>query len=189
MAGDFSTNGAAHTSPGNRPGNAIPLFSQALIGRHIRCFAPSGLELLLTIAPRALPWAGISRPFGTAEGGLGYEYELSLVDILLVMTCQTSGGEILGIPSRISHGGNNYLHNQRMGKVIIKDRKSSDPGFFYYLLLWPDSNREQCVSASGTKILQTGANRNRSVRVQPATPRRSKSHHGGAGGAGRQRSS
>ena len=83
------------------------------------------------------------------------EYELTPGDILLVMTCQTSGGEILGIPGRIPDDGNIYLHNQRMGKVVIKDRKRIDPGFVYYLALWSDFNRELCVSASGTKILHT----------------------------------
>jgi type I restriction enzyme S subunit len=83
------------------------------------------------------------------------DYELSPNDILLVMTCQTSGGEILGIPGRIPDDGNTYLHNQRMGKVAIKDRESVDPDFIYYLALWPEFNRELCVSASGTKILHT----------------------------------
>ena len=75
------------------------------------------------------------------------EYELTPGDILLVMTCQTSGGEILGIPGRIPDDGNIYLHNQRMGKVVIKERKRIDPGFIYYLSLWTDFNRELCVSA------------------------------------------
>ncbi len=83
------------------------------------------------------------------------EYELTPGDILLVMTCQTSGGEILGIPGRIPDDGNVYLHNQRMGKVVIKDRKRIDPGFIYYLSLWSDFNRELFLSASGTKILHT----------------------------------
>ena len=71
MAGDFSANGAAHASPGQRPGYAS-LYHQALKGRHNRCLAPSGLGLFSDIEPRTLPWAGISRPFGAAEGGLGY---------------------------------------------------------------------------------------------------------------------
>lgn len=83
------------------------------------------------------------------------EYELTPGDILLVMTCQTAGGEILGIPGRIPNDGNIYLHNQRMGKVVIKERERIDPGFIYYLSLWSDFNRELCVSASGTKILHT----------------------------------
>ena len=67
----FSANGAAHASPGQRPGSASS-FHQALKGRHNGCLAPSGLGMFLTIEPRALPWAGMDRPFGAAEGGLGY---------------------------------------------------------------------------------------------------------------------
>ncbi len=63
----FSTNGAAHTSPGQRPGYASS-FHQALKGRHNGCIAPSGLGMFLPIEPRALPWAGISRPFGASKG-------------------------------------------------------------------------------------------------------------------------
>jgi type I restriction enzyme S subunit len=83
------------------------------------------------------------------------EYELSPRDILLVMTCQTSGGEILGIPGRIPDDGKTYLHNQRMGKVVIKEPKRVDSDFVYYLALWSDFNRELYISASGTKILHT----------------------------------
>ena len=79
MAGDSSRSaasfggpkGAKSDSPGQRPGYAAQLFL-ALKGRHNRCYAPSGLGLFLDIEPRALPWAGLARPFGAAEGGLGY---------------------------------------------------------------------------------------------------------------------
>ena len=40
----FSANGAAHASPGQRPGYA-PSFQQALKGRHNRYLAPSGLGI------------------------------------------------------------------------------------------------------------------------------------------------
>ena len=71
MPGSLSTNGATYDSPGQRPGYASP-FHQALKGRHHRCPAPSGLGLFLDIEPRALPWVITVRPFGAAEGGLGY---------------------------------------------------------------------------------------------------------------------
>ena len=64
----FSANGAAYTSPGQRPGSASS-FHQALKGRPNRCLALSGLGMFLDIEPRALPWAGMGRPFGAAEGG------------------------------------------------------------------------------------------------------------------------
>ncbi len=52
-----STNGAAHASPGQRPGSASP-WDPALKGRHTGWHAPSGLGTLSGIEPRALPWAG-----------------------------------------------------------------------------------------------------------------------------------
>lgn len=87
------------------------------------------------------------------------EYELSPGEILLVMTCQTSGGEILGIPARIPDDGRVYLHNQRLGRVIIKNPRRIDSGFLYWLFLWSEFNRELFVSSTGTKILHTAPNR------------------------------
>ncbi len=87
------------------------------------------------------------------------EYELAPGDILLVMTCQTSGGEILGIPGRIPNDGNVYLHNQRMGKVVVTAPDRICPDFIYHLALTSEFNRELCVSASGTKILHTAPSR------------------------------
>ena len=66
-----STNGAAHASPGQRAGSASPR-DPALKGRHNDGHALSGLGLPSGIQPRALPWAGLDRPFGAQEGGVGY---------------------------------------------------------------------------------------------------------------------
>lgn len=87
------------------------------------------------------------------------EYDLLPGDILLVMTCQTSGGEILGIPGKIPNDGSSYLHNQRLGKIEIKDEKKVDRNFLYWLFLYPEFNRHLYLSASGTKILHTSPSR------------------------------
>jgi len=87
------------------------------------------------------------------------EYISEPGDILLVMTCQTAGGEILGIPGRIPNDGRTYLHNQRLGKPIITAPSRIDKDFLYWLFLSPDFNRELFLSASGTKILHTAPNR------------------------------
>ncbi|MBI2566068.1 MAG: restriction endonuclease subunit S [Candidatus Schekmanbacteria bacterium] len=91
--------------------------------------------------------------------GYPKEYELAPSDILLIMTCQTAGGEILGIPARVPDDGRVYLHNQRLGKVLIRDGADVDSGFLYWLFLWQDFNRELVTSASGTKILHTAPSR------------------------------
>jgi type I restriction enzyme S subunit len=87
------------------------------------------------------------------------EFVLKPDDILLVMTCQTAGGEILGIPGRIPSDGSTYLHNQRMGKVVIKERKKVDIDFLYWLFLTTDFNRHLVATATGTKILHTAPER------------------------------
>jgi len=87
------------------------------------------------------------------------EYELTPGDILLVMTCQTAGGEILGIPGRIPDDGRIYLHNQRLGKVVVTAPERANAKYLYWLFLSPEFNRELYLSASGTKILHTSPNR------------------------------
>jgi type I restriction enzyme S subunit len=83
------------------------------------------------------------------------EYELTPGDILLAMTCQTSGGEILGIPGKIPNDGQIYLHNQRLGKVIRKNGAQVCTEFLYWLFLSREFNHELCATATGTKILHT----------------------------------
>ncbi|MCC6192766.1 MAG: restriction endonuclease subunit S [Anaerolineales bacterium] len=93
------------------------------------------------------------------RGDYPHEYELSPGAILLVMTCQTAGGEILGIPGRIPNDGHVYLHNQRLGKVVVKAPERVDIDYLYALFRWPEFNRELCLTASGTKILHTAPSR------------------------------
>ncbi len=87
------------------------------------------------------------------------EYELAPGDMLLIMTCQTAGGEILGIPARVPNDGRIYLHNQRLGKVVIRSGAIVALDFLYWLFRWQEFNRELVTSASGTKILHTAPSR------------------------------
>lgn len=87
------------------------------------------------------------------------EYDLSPGDVLLVMTCQTPGGEILGIPARVPNDGRHYLHNQRLGKVVVKQPKRVSLDYMYWLFLWKDFNTELVASSSGTKIVHTAPTR------------------------------
>jgi type I restriction enzyme, S subunit len=93
------------------------------------------------------------------RGNYPGEFELAPGDILLVMTCQTAGGEILGIPARVPSDGRTYLHNQRLGKVVVRDSRRVDLNFLYWLFLSREFNRELVTSASGTKILHTAPTR------------------------------
>jgi len=73
----LSANGASHPSLGQRPRKTAPPSFQALKGRHnasacgamwivkpAEWIALSGLGSFGDAIPRALPWAGMDRPFG-----------------------------------------------------------------------------------------------------------------------------
>lgn len=100
------------------------------------------------------------------RGDYPAEYELKPADILLVMTCQTEGGEILGLPARVPNDGKTYLHNQRMGKVVVAAPQLVDADFLYYVFLWRDFNQELVASATGTKIVHTAPSRIEAFRFQ-----------------------
>lgn len=108
--------------------------------------------------------------FGSTEikrysGTYPKEYELSPGDLLLIMTCQTTGGEILGVPARVPSDGKTYLHNQRIGKVVVSDPQSVDVGFLYYVTLSKSFNQQLFASASGSKILHTSPGRIESASI------------------------
>ncbi|WP_437528256.1 restriction endonuclease subunit S [Sorangium sp. So ce726] len=86
-------------------------------------------------------------------------FRLAPGDVLLVMTCQTAGGEILGISGRIPDDGRTYLHNQRLGKVVIHRPDDLNLGYLYYLFLSPAFNAHLVATASGAKILHTAPSR------------------------------
>lgn len=92
------------------------------------------------------------------RGAYPQEFTLTPGDLLVVMTCQTAGGEILGLPGIIPNDGTTYLHNQRIGRVEVNP-KLADKRFAYYLFLMPEVNRQLFNSASGTKILHTSPGR------------------------------
>ena len=127
-------------------------------------FKSENFHLLLTGRPIVVSvgnfrYAGGFRfaetPVKEYRGSYPREYELKAGNILLIMTCQTAGGEILGVPAKVPDDGRRYLHNQRLGKVVVRDGGSVVPEFLYWLFLSQAFNRELVTSASGTKILHT----------------------------------
>jgi len=93
------------------------------------------------------------------RGDYPLEYELAPGETLLVMTCQTSGGEILGIPANVPDDGRVYLHNQRIGRVVNQRPDRVDSRYLYWLFASPAFNHELATTASGSKILHTSPSR------------------------------
>lgn len=92
------------------------------------------------------------------------EFELAPGDLLLAMTCQTPGGEILGIPGTVPDDGQSYLHNQRLGKVEVLDPDRVHLPFVFQIARWNVFNQRLFATASGSKILHTSPNRIESFR-------------------------
>jgi len=87
------------------------------------------------------------------------EYILKPGSVLVVMTCQTPKGEILGVPGRIPRDRHKYLHNQRLGLACVKDPSAVDLDYLYYLFLSPRFNAHLFGTATGAKILHTAPSR------------------------------
>lgn len=83
------------------------------------------------------------------------EYILKPGDLMLAMTCQTPGGEILGIPGFIENDGRKYLHNQRIGKVELENEQLVLRNYLFLIFLTRQFRQFVFSSASGTKVLHT----------------------------------
>lgn len=86
-------------------------------------------------------------------------FKLEPGDVLLAMTCQTPGGEILGVAGTIPNDGQIYLHNQRLGKVEILDPERAHLPFIFQLSRWETFNQHLFATSSGSKILHTSPGR------------------------------
>ncbi|WP_414504787.1 restriction endonuclease subunit S [Streptomyces sp. NEAU-L66] len=141
--------------------------------RHGFAFAGDQMTDQLTGAPIVVSIGNFSYTggfrFGSTRvrefrGDYPEEFELDPDDLLVIMTCQTEGGEILGIPALVPDDGKVYLHNQRIGRVEC-DESRLNKRFAYYLFLSSDVNRQLFNTASGTKILHTSPSRISEVQV------------------------
>lgn len=93
------------------------------------------------------------------------QFNLTAGDLLVAMTCQTPDGEILGLPGIIPDDGRTYLHNQRIGKVVVNPTRMNKR-FAYYCFLSPRVKQQLVSTASGTKILHTAPSRICEVQVR-----------------------
>jgi type I restriction enzyme S subunit len=76
------------------------------------------------------------------------------------MTDLSKQADTLGYPALVpKSGGTRFLHNQRLGKVLIKDKAELDRGYLYYLLCTADYRHEVLASATGTTVKHTSPSR------------------------------
>ena len=138
----------------------------AFLGEH---FANAGTHVVLTPG-NFLEEGGFKEKSDKAKwynGPIPNDYVLNEGDVLIAMTEQAEG--LLGSSAIIPRSGL-YLHNQRLGLVQVRDCRSTDAHFLYYLFNHKPVRQQIRGSASGTKIRHTAPSRIAQVKVRVPPP-------------------
>lgn len=93
------------------------------------------------------------------DGPVPKDFVLNGGDLLITMTDLSKAGDTLGYPALVPHiEGKKFLHNQRLGRVIIKS-KGLDKPFLYWRLMAKDYRQLILSTATGTTVRHTSPNR------------------------------
>ena len=116
-------------------------------------------DILLTPGNFAIGGGFKSDKYKFYEGPVPAEFVLHEGDLLISMTDLSKQSDTLGFPAFIpvDEHGRRYLHNQRLGKVIIKDE--TDTRYLHYLMCSADYRHEVLASATGTTVKHTSPDR------------------------------
>lgn len=90
-------------------------------------------------------------------------YVLEVGDLLVTMTDLSKAGDTLGYPATVPQDDMTYLHNQRLGKVMLtSDRVSKN--FVYWLMRTDGYRAEILASCTGSTVKHTSPGRIRSFK-------------------------
>ncbi|MGA2158058.1 MAG: restriction endonuclease subunit S [Dehalococcoidia bacterium] len=95
------------------------------------------------------------------DGPTPSEFVLQEGDLLVTMTDLSKSADTLGYPAFVPSRADSrrYLHNQRLGKVIIKDPNCIDIHYLYYIMCTQEYRHEVLASATGTTVKHTSPER------------------------------
>lgn len=114
------------------------------------------------------------------DGPVSDEFVLSDGDLLVTMTDLSRNVDTLGYPALVPPGeaGHRYLHNQRLGKVIVREDSKVDLRYLHYLLCSPEYRAEIVAGATGTTVKHTSPERIKRFRfrVPPLDEQRAIAH-------------
>lgn len=130
----------------------------AFKGEFFRTESPG--DILLTPGNFAIGGGFKEDKFKYYIGEVPEEFVLDEGDLLVSMTDLTKAGDTLGYPALIPPPRKGlYLHNQRLGKVIIKPNVPVSKFHLYYLLRTDEYRQEVLASATGTTVKHTSPDR------------------------------
>ena len=81
--------------------------------------------------------------------------------MVVTMTDLSKQSDTLGYPAVVPKctDGGRYLHNQRLGKVVLRESTELHTGFLYYLMCSTQYRNEVLASATGTTVKHTSPDR------------------------------
>jgi len=130
----------------------------AFSGEHIR-EKPRG-DILLTPGNFAIGGGFRGDKFKYFDGEVPEEFVLNDGDLLVTMTDLSKQADTLGYPAFVPRRFDaRFLHNQRLGKVIIRPDAGLDQRFLFYLLRTAEYRHEVLASATGTTVKHTSPGR------------------------------
>jgi type I restriction enzyme, S subunit len=117
-------------------------------------------DILLTPGNFAIGGGFKGDKFKYYSGPVPEEYVLREDDLLVTMTDLSKAGDTLGYPALIPKPEKyRFLHNQRLGKVVIKPTSVISKLFLYYLMQTDNYRQEILGSATGSTVKHTSPNR------------------------------
>jgi type I restriction enzyme S subunit len=123
-------------------------------------------DILLTPGNFAIGGGFKGDKFKYYDGPVPDDFVLAEGDLLVTMTDLSKQCDTLGYPAFVParSDGRRYLHNQRLGKIQLKDRDVLDVRYLHYLLCTADYRHEVLASATGTTVKHTSPERIRRFR-------------------------
>lgn len=141
-------------------------------------------DVLLTPGNFAIGGGFKADKFKYYTGPVPDEFVLREGDLIVTMTDLSKNTDTLGYPALVPAAPptHRYLHNQRLGKIILKHRTIVDSRYLYYLLCSGRYRQEVIASATGTTVRHTSPERIKrfSFRLPPHPEQRAIAHILGA---------
>lgn len=106
------------------------------------------------------------------HGSVPDEFVLREGDLLVTMTDLSKQSDTLGFPAFVPScpNGRRYLHNQRLGKVSIREPMETNAKYIYYVMCDAKYRHEVLASATGTTVKHTSPSRIKQFRFFCAPP-------------------
>jgi type I restriction enzyme S subunit len=146
----------------------------AFDGQHFRSEPPG--DILLSPGNFAIGGGFQESQRRYYTGAVPSEFVLEPGALLVTMTDLSKAGDTLGYPAFVPEApaGTRYLHNQRLGKVVLRAGVPLEPEYLFYVMRHRSYRAEVLASATGTTVRHTSPSRIEAFRFRlpPLTEQR-----------------